>query len=158
MKEETMNRLNRGARTIVLTSAVATLAIAVPASLAASSVTAANGRLTMRCTEILKDQDVKNGGVAGTGHCTLTGAISDKGRVTDYRRMRGNTARIRRVVVGRKGTITFLITINLSTGSEPWSIASGAKAYRGLHGRGTQVIDKYYATPAIFVLKGRVSR
>ena len=158
MKEETMTRPDQANRAIAFASVIATLAVAAPASLAASPLKAASRTLAVRCTEILKKPDVTNGGVAGSGHCTLTGAISDKGAVTDYRRVTGNTARIRRVLVGKKGTITFLITINLSTGAEPWSITSGTKAYKGLHGKGRQVVDKFDATPAMFVMKGTVSR
>ena len=100
-----MNMLNRDPRTVALASVLCTLAVAVPVSLAASSLTVANDTLAVRCTETLKDQDVTDGGIAGTGHCTLTGAITDKGAVTDYRRMRGNAARIRRVVM-RAGVVT----------------------------------------------------
>ena len=133
------------------------LVTAVTGSAAASRVVT-NRDVTVRCTEILKDPDVTNGGVAGTGHCTISGKIKDKGKATDYRRQVGNTALIRRVVAGQKGTITFLITINLSTGGEPWSVTSGSKAYRGLRGKGRQVVDNFSATPATFVMKGTISR
>ena len=132
------------------------LATAVTGSAAASRVGTSHD-VTIRCTEILKNPDVKNGGVAGTGHCTLSGKIEDKGKATDYRRQAGNKALIRRVVAGQKGTITFLITIDLSTGAEPWSVTSGSKAYRGLRGRGRQVVDDFTATPARFVMKGTIS-
>jgi predicted GNAT superfamily acetyltransferase len=64
---------------------------------------------------------------------------------------------IRRVVTGAKGTITFVITINLVSGGQPWKITSGTGAYAKLHGRGYQVVDHYQDTPATFVLKGTVS-
>jgi hypothetical protein len=51
-----------------------------------------------------------------------------------------------------------VITINLSTGSEPWAIASGTRIYKGLSGKGRQVVDKFDATPAVFVMSGTVSR
>ena len=153
-----MNRLNRDPRTVALASVLCMLAVAVPVSLAASSLTVANDTLAVRCTETLKSEDVSNGGVAGNGLCTLSGAIVDRGAATDYRRVTGTTARIRRVVVGRRGTITFLIAIDLSTGSEPWSVLTGTKTYRGLRGKGSQVVDRYDATPAVFVMKGTVSR
>jgi hypothetical protein len=50
----------------------------------------ASGRITVRSTETLKSQDVTDGGVAGTGHFTISGAISDAGAVTDYRTLKGN--------------------------------------------------------------------
>jgi hypothetical protein len=63
------------------------------------------------------------------------------------------------VVTGAKGTITFVITINLAGGgAEPWTITSGTKTYTKLHGRGYEVVDNYSGTPATFVLKGTVSQ
>ena len=60
---------------------------------------------------------------------------------------------------GAKGTITFLITIHLGEGGPaPWKITSATRGYKGLHGKGRQVVDKYYERPAIFVLKGTVSQ
>jgi hypothetical protein len=70
----------------------------------------------------------------------------------------GNTALIRRVAVGNKGTITFLITINLRSGSEPWTIRSATKSYAGLHSKGTEIVDNYSAHPATFALEGTVSQ
>jgi hypothetical protein len=49
-------------------------------------------------------------------------------------------------------------TIYLNTGSEPWKIVSGTKAYKGLHGKGTEVVDTWYTTPATFVMKVTVSQ
>ena len=34
----------------------------------------------------------------------------------------------------------------------------GTKAYKGLRGKGKQVVDNFSSTPATFVLKGNVSR
>jgi hypothetical protein len=137
----------------------AALAVGAPGSFAASPAAAASGVITMRSTEILKPQDVRDGGVSGTGRFTISGAITDKGTVTDYRKVKGNTALFRRVTVGKKGTITFLTTIQLGTASPaPWTIISGTKAYKGLHGKGTQIVDNHAPTPATFVLKGTVSK
>jgi hypothetical protein len=138
--------------------AAAGLAIALSGS-AAASPSAASRAVTVRCTLTLKSSDVTNGGAAGTGHCTMRGAINDQGKATDYRKQVANTALIRRVVVGRKGTIAFLIRINLGTGSVPsWSVKSGSGAYRGLHGKGREVVDDFSSTPATFVMKGTVNR
>lgn len=61
----------------------AALAAAVTGSAVACSATAsravASRAVTVRCTAILKDADVTSGGVAGTGHCTISGAIDDNG-------------------------------------------------------------------------------
>jgi hypothetical protein len=137
---------------------VALLALTAAAGSAAASSATSSRALTVRCTETLKGADVTNGGVSGRGHCTLRGAINDKGKATDYRKKVANTVLIRRVVVGKKGTIAFLIRINLSTGTEPWSVKSGSRAYRSLHGKGRQVVDNFMATPAKFVMKGTVGR
>jgi hypothetical protein len=102
---------------------------------------------------------VTNGGVAGTGRFTATGAIADSGTYIAYRRVRGKVARVRDVLVGKKGTITIVITIDLGTESPaPWAITAGTQRYAGLHGRGTLTVDNYEANPYTFVLKGMVSR
>lgn len=139
------------------------LAVAVPTSLAEQlhkqERSGVSGQITVRSTEILKGDDVTNGSVAARGRFAISGAITDKGKVTDYRTVKGGTALIRRVAVGARGAITFLITIHLGeSGPEAWTISSATRAYKGLHGKGRQVVDKYYETPAIFVLRGMVSR
>jgi len=102
---------------------------------------------------------VTDGGVAGTGRFTATGAITDSGTYTAYRRVRGQVATVRDVLVGKRGTITIVITIHLGTESPaPWAITAGTKRYAGLHGRGTLTVDNYEANPYTFVLKGIASR
>ena len=96
-----------------------------------------------------------SGGVAATGRFTISGAITDKGRVTDYRTPKGNKVLIRRVVVGKDGTITFLIT--LYSGVQRWTITSATKSYKGLRGSGAQTMDNTGSTPATFTLAGTVS-
>ena len=148
-------------RNIVLSLAAAGPVVAVLiSSCAPAAHNGANSNLTVQCTENLTGQDVTDGGVAGTGHCTLTGGLHDSGPTTDYRTQNGTTILIRRVVTGANGTITFLITIPLAggTGGEPWTITSGTKTYTKLHGRGHQVVDNYTGSPATFVLKGTVSQ
>ena len=116
-----------------------------------------SGKITFHSAEVLKTPEVTSGGFAGAGRSTISGAITDKGRVTDYRTVKGNSALIRRVAVGKKGTITFLITIDLKTGAEPWTITSGTGSYRGLHGHGNEVVDEWWSTPAHFTMLGTVS-
>jgi hypothetical protein len=143
-------------RNIVLSLAAAP-AIAVLISSCSQNVAGSN--LTLRCTENLTGVDVTNGGVSGTGHCTITGRLHDSGPATDYRTQTGDTILIRRVVTGAKGTITFMIKIpTIGAGGEPWTITTGTRTYAKLHGRGYQVVDNYTATPATFVLKGTVSQ
>lgn len=140
--------------------AAAPAVAALISSCAPAAQNGAHSNLTVNCTETVNSGiDVTGGGVSGTGHCTMTGMLHDNGRATDYRTQNGETALIRRVVTGAKGTITFLITIHLANGGgEPWTITSGTKAYTRLHGRGYQVVDNYAGTPATFVLKGNVSQ
>ena len=135
----------------------ATMALLV-SSCGSSSHQQPSGKITVHATETSKAQDVTNGGVAGTGQFTISGAITDKGTATDYRTVKGNTAIIRRVVVGSKGTITFVITIHLGTPSaETWTITSGTSTYKGLHGKGLETVDNFDTTPATFTLVGTVS-
>jgi hypothetical protein len=150
-------------KTTILAVLTMTLAVAVPASLAQplqeQGRSGVSGQITVRSTETLIGEDVTNGGVAARGRFTISGVITDTGRVTDYRTVKGATVLIRRTAVGARGAITFLITIQLGgSGPAPWSVTSATRAYQGLHGRGRQVVDRYYETPATFVLKGTVSR
>jgi hypothetical protein len=143
-------------RNIVLSLAAAPAVAVLLSSCASQNVPDSN--LTVHCTENLTGVDVTNGGVAGTGHCTLTGALHDSGPDTDYRTQTPDTITIRRVITGAKGTITLVITIpQVGAGGERWTITSGTKTYAKLHGHGLQIVDNYQATPATFVLKGTVS-
>jgi hypothetical protein len=76
--------------------------------------------------------------VAGRGHFTARGAITDNGTTVTYRWVKGSLITLRVVTVGEKGTITYVVKIDTSVGTSRWIIASGTKAYRGLHGRGTE--------------------
>jgi hypothetical protein len=145
-------------RRATLLSLVTFLALVVPVMLPGSSNAAVRGSITVRCTETLKRPNPSSHASSGTGRFIISGAITDKGTVTDSRTQKGNIAVVRRVAVGKRGTITFVITINLSTGAEPWTIATGTKAYRGLRGKGKEVLDAWYNTPATFVMKGTVSQ
>jgi hypothetical protein len=147
-------------RNAVLSLAAAPAVAVLISSCAAAAQGVAHSNLTVNCTETVKSGiEVTDGGVSGTGHCAITGVLHDSGPATDYRTQNGETALIRRVVTGAKGTITFVITIHLANGGgEPWTITSGTKTYAHLHGRGYQVVDNYAGSPATFVLKGTVSQ
>ena len=142
----------------VITGGLALAATAATQSLAQPAVTAVSGRITLRSSETLKEPHVTNGGVAGRGRFIISGAIADKGTLIDYRTQKGKIAHVRRIAIGTKGTITFAITIDLATGAEPWTVASGTRRYKGLHGRGTVTVDAWYTSPATFVMKGIVSK
>jgi hypothetical protein len=142
---------------------VAVVAAAVVAGAGFDTVASATGslrgKITVRSWEKLNGGDVTRGGVAGRGRFKISGVITDSGKVTDYRTVKGRTITIRRVVAGKHGTVTFRITIRMgNTAPAPWVIASATRRYKGLRGKGTQVVDNFEATPATFVLRGTVSR
>jgi hypothetical protein len=149
-----------GARLAVVAIAVVVLAPSCGSSRSSatsSSPKPTSGTITVQSTETLLAQNVKSGGVAATGHFMISGAITDKGRVTDYRTPKGNKVLIRRVVVGKEGTITFLITLYSGFAPGRWTITSATKSYKGLHGSGAQTVDNTGSTPATFTLAGNVS-
>jgi hypothetical protein len=93
--------------------------------------------------------EVTNGGVAGTGHFTASGAIADRGTETTYRTMKGTLITLRFVAVGKKGKITFVVKIDTSVGTSRWTITSGTKAYKGLHGKGTERENAQYTVSTL---------
>ena len=125
----------------------------------ASSVAAGSSDVTLTGTGNGPVKEAENGGVAGTGHFTATGAIKDKGTYIGYRTVKGDIATIRDIMVGHKGTFTIVITIHLGRESPPpWTITAGTKSYLGLHATGRLIVDDYAANPYTFVLTGSVSR
>lgn len=122
-------------RTIVLALVATALTLTVPASFAAPSQSKAGGKVTVIIAG--QHRDVTNGGVAGRGHFTARGAITDKGTVVTYRTVKGSRITLRFVAVGKKGTITFVTKIDTTAGRARWTITSGTKAYKGLHGQGS---------------------
>jgi hypothetical protein len=114
------------------------------------------GKVTVRITATSRTPgEVTNGGVAGKGRFAAVGAIRDKGTEVTYRTMHGALITLRFVTVGHKGTITFVVKIDTSVGTSRWTIASGTKAYRGLHGKGT---ERENATYTVSTLTGTVWR
>jgi hypothetical protein len=141
---------------VLVVGAVTGITPACGSSTTGRTSSSLSGSITVRSEETLKRPNPSAHASSGKGHFTITGAINDNGTVTDSRKQNGNIGTVRRVAAGGKGTITFLIKINTVTGAEPWTIVSATKAYSGLHGRGKQVVDAYYETPAKFVMKGTV--
>ena len=71
-------------------SSLAVASAILPAqSLAAAAL---GGPITFRATETLKQPGPAPHAVSGIGHFTISGAITEKGTVTDYRRQKGNIA------------------------------------------------------------------
>jgi hypothetical protein len=133
--------------------AATSLAIAQPIAHAGDSV---GGKVTVRIAGTNDGGDrVTDGGVAGTGRFTASGAIRDKGKVTAYRTVKGALITLRFVSAGTKGTITFVVKIDTNVGTSRWTITSGTRAYKGLHGRG---IERENADYTVSTLTGTVWR
>jgi hypothetical protein len=102
--------------------------------------------------------NVSDGSMASKGTFTVSGPISDEGTYTEYRTATDKIAKIRSVNVGKKGTIVFVITIDLTNGRSTWTITSGTGRYAGRHGTGTLPVDNFERNPYTFVMKGTISR
>jgi streptogramin lyase len=117
------------------------------------------GKVTVRISDMNqghKGDAVTDGGVAGVGHFVASGAVSEQGKVVVYRTVKMPLITLRYVIVGTKGTITFVVKIDTRlVGVSRWTITSGTKAYKGLHGEG---IERENADYTISTLTGTVSR
>ena len=98
-----------------------------------------------------------DGSLAGKGTFKASGAIPDAGTALAYRTERagGTLITLRFVAEGKKGTITYVVKIDTNAGTSRWTIASGTKAYKGLHGKGTETENASYT---VSTLRGTVSR
>ena len=98
-----------------------------------------------------------DGSLAGKGTFKASGAITDAGTALGYRTVRadGTLITLRFVAKGKKGTITYVVKIDTNAGTSRWTIASGTKAYKGLHGKGTETENASYT---VSTLRGTVSR
>jgi hypothetical protein len=97
-----------------------------------------------------------DGSFAGKGTFKATGAITDAGPVLAYRSVSANGTLItlRFVAKGKKGAITYLVKIDTNAGTSRWTISSGTKAYKGMHGKG---IERENASYTVSTLTGTVS-
>jgi hypothetical protein len=105
---------------------------------------------------------VTDGSLAGKGTFKASGAITDQGVALGYRTVKGDPDSVagglitlRFVTKGKKGTITYVVKIDTKAGTSRWTIASGTKAYAGLHGKGTESENPLYA---VSTLRGTVWR
>ena len=141
---------------ILLAALVAALAIAIPAALAAPYHAQTGGKVTVRITGTNDNGDnVTDGGIAGTGQFSASGAVADKGKCVAYRTVKGDRITLRFVSLGKRGSLTFVVRINTILGISRWTIGSGTKAYRGLHGKG---IERENADFTVSTLTGTVWR
>ena len=101
--------------------------------------------------------DIRDGSLAGTGTFKASGAITDTGKVLAYRTVnsQGTLITLRFVTKGEKGTITYLVKIDMNASTSRWTIAFASGAYRGLHGKGSESENETYT---VSVLRGTVSR
>jgi hypothetical protein len=105
-------------------------------------------------------EEVIDGGIAGLGIFKASGAITDQGTDTTYRKLTGPNDSIillRYVTKGKKGVISYMVKID--TTRRPvrprWRIESATGAYKGLQGKGDESEN---ATYTVSTLTGRVWR
>jgi hypothetical protein len=100
---------------------------------------------------------VTDGSLVGKAPFKASGAITDAGTALAYRTVSadGTLITLRFVTKGRKGTITYVVKINTDAGTSRWTIASGTKAYKGLHGKGSETENASYT---VSTLRGSVWR
>jgi hypothetical protein len=118
---------------------------------------AAGGRVRVWIANGNNGLNVTNGAVAGRGHFTVTGAISDTGKVVTYRWVTGGLITLRYVTTSTKGTITYVVKITPYAGAagSRWTITSATGRYKGLYGRGTESENADYT---ISILTGTIWR
>ena len=95
-----------------------------------------------------------DGSLAGKGTFKASGALTDTGVALGYRTVSADGITLRFVTKSKKGTITFVVKIDTTTGTSRWRISSGTKAYAGLHGKGTESENASYT---VSTLRGTVS-
>jgi hypothetical protein len=117
---------------------------------------AAGGAVTVRVVGANDGREPEDGSLAGTGRFTAAGAITDNGKARVYRAKKDALITLRFVTVGKKGTITFLVRIDTILATSRWTITSGTKAYKGLHGKGTERENAQFTV--VSTLTGSVSR
>ena len=110
-------------------------------------------------TEFAGEEET-DGGIAGLATFKASGAITDHGTDTTYRKLTGpddSVILLRYVTKGKKGGITYMVKID--TTRRPvrprWWIESATGAYKGLQGRGDESEN---ATYTVSTLTGRVWR
>jgi len=125
--------------------AVAVVAILLVAGCGSTHESTAGGKVKVRIALGNNGQDVSNGGISGRGHFTATGAIADQGGATTYRTVKGvlpgGVVTLRIVAVGKKGTVTYRVTIDTGKSTSRWEVISGTDTYENLHAHGVERED-----------------
>ena len=146
-----------GRRSIVVAAVATVSTIAVSSSVAALGQLQSGGKVKVVIAGTNDKFDVTDGSLVGKGTFRASGAITDAGTALAYRTVRadGTLITLRFVTKGKKGTITYVVKIDTKAGTSKWTIASGTKAYKGLHGKGTETENPGFT---VSTLKGTVSR
>jgi len=147
------SRMRQGTMTLVVIGSL--VVVVAPTSFAALAQSHAGGKVVVRIAGGNNYKEPTNGGVAGRGRFTARGAITDSGTTTTYRWVKGSLITLRTVALGKKGTLTFVVKIDTVVGTSRWTIASGTRTYKGLHGYGTETENADYS---VSILTGTVSR
>jgi hypothetical protein len=121
------------------------VAILLVAGCGSTHKSTAGGKVKVRIALGNNGQDVSNGDVSGRGHFTATGAIADHGSATTYRTVKGvlpgGVVTLRIVAVGKRGTVTYRVTIDTGKSTSRWQVVSGTKAYKNLQAHGVERED-----------------
>jgi hypothetical protein len=149
-------------RTIVVAAAATLVTVAAPTSFAALGQLQSGGKVKVVIGGTNDRNDVTDGSLAGTGTFKASGAITDHGVALGYRTVKGDPSSVagalitlRFVTKGKKGTITYVVKIDTKASTSRWTIASGSRAYKGLHGSGTESENPGFT---VSTLRGTVSR
>ena len=147
---------------LLVTSVLAAASLAIAQPMAHAGHVATGGTVKVVIAGTNDRYPVTDGSLAGKGTFDASGAITDNGIALGYRTVKGDPSSadgalitLRFVTKGKQGTITYVVKIDTKAGTSRWTIASGTKAYKGLHGKGTESEN---ATFTVSTLRGNVSR
>lgn len=149
-------------RTIFVGAVATALTVSVSPSFAERGQSQAGGKVKVVIAGTNAKTEVTDGGLAGKGTFKASGAITDSGVALGYRTVKGDPRSadgalitLRFVTKGKKGAITYVVKIDTKASTSRWTITSGTKAYKGLHGRGTESENADFT---VSTLRGTVSR
>jgi hypothetical protein len=114
-----------------------------------------NGPITIHLVGKTASDAVRGGG--GTGRFTASGAVADSGTFVDFRSEDADSIRIRRVLNGKHGKITTVISIDKSAGDKGWKILSATDAYNGTRGKGQEVGGVDDSGKIVITMRGSVT-
>jgi hypothetical protein len=147
-------------RTIFVAAVATVLTVSLSPSFATLGQSQPGGKVKVVIAGTNAKTEVTDGSLAGKGTFKASGAVTDEGVALGYRTVKGDPAAgalitLRFVTKGKKGAITYVVKIDTKAGTSRWTIASGTKAYKGLHGKGTESENADFT---VSTLRGTVSR